>query len=138
MTNNEWLEIIEWVDARFNRGWTPDQAVAYFDDLHSHQAEDVWDALYRLYDRGLEFPPNGSQMRKEVSEVVRGRMERAKWDAQGLPVPTKEPMTYAAWHERLGLPERWQDAVTEAHRRIHPSGCPFTGCKECGNILETV
>ena len=134
MTHEDWLEIVEWIDQRFTRGWTPDQAVAYYDDLKQWKAEDIWDALYRLYDRGLQFPPNGSELRSEVKDVVRDRMERARYESQGLPAPTNKGMGWADWHERLGLPERWQDAVELAHKRIYPRGCPFSGCELCGNL----
>lgn len=135
MTNTEWLEIVEWVGDRF-KSWTPDQAVAFYDDLHQHNAEDVWDALYRLYDKGLEFAPNGSQLRKETSLVVRERMERAKWEAQGLEPPAGSRYGVVKWLQEQGF-DSFAAAVVAAHKRVYPKGCPFAGCRTCGNVDTT-
>lgn len=137
MTGAEWAEVVEWVDARFAAPWPIERARAYAQDLADYQAEDVWDALYRLYDRGLEFPPNGSQLRKETVEVVRARIERARLERQGLPADTSEDMTWEAWRDRIGYGGMTvEEATKESHRRQHPNGCPFVGCDVCGNLVE--
>lgn len=136
MTTDEWLEIVNWVGDRF-KPWTVDQATAYGIDLKSYNPEDVWDALYRLYDRGLEFAPNGSQLRKETTVVVRERLERARYESRGLPPSAAEDQRWGAWRDRLGYTNMsFGEAVETRHRELFPKGCLFSGCGWCGNIVE--
>lgn len=135
MTTDEWIELVDWVNDRFQPGWTVDRAAAYGFDLKEHSAEDVWDALYRLYDKGLEYPPNGSQLKKGTVEVIRARMERAKWDRQGLPAPQKTGQGWNVWRTQLGYAGlTFGEAVEAAHVRLFSGGCPYPGCGLCGNV----
>lgn len=134
MTGAEWTEIVRWVNDRFTHGWTLDKATAYHQDLDGYLPEDVFDALYRIYDRGVEFPPNGGQLRKEATEVVRERMARAKLEARGLSAPT-EDYGWGSWRDRAGHAGRTLlQAVRFSHGRQYPKGCPFAGCDVCGNL----
>ena len=136
MTTEEWIEIVGWVNDRFTPGWTVDKATAYGQDLKDYNAEDTWDAVYRLYDRGLEYPPNGSQLKAETTEVVRQRLERAKWEVQGLPPPDqREDLTWATWRELIGYSSMTlEQAAEKRHAELYPKGCPFMPCEVCGNV----
>lgn len=138
LTTDEWLEIVSWVNDRFTPGWTVDRAAAFGVDVKAYNAEDVWDAVYRLYDRGLEYPPNGSQLLAETGEVVRQRMQQAKWDAQGLPPPAeREDGTWTTWREMIGYAGLTLDeAIQTRHGQLYPKGCPHDACDVCGNIVR--
>lgn len=135
MSTDEWLEIVEWVNTRFTPGWTVDRAAAFGIDLKDYAAEDVWDALYRLNERGLEYAPNGSQLGRETVVVVRERIERARYEAQGLPGPPELGPTLSQWLASEGY-ESWDDAVAAAHRRIFAKGCVHADCDVCGNAVD--
>lgn len=137
MTTEEWLEIVSWVNDRFTPGWTPDRAVAYGTDLRQFHAEDVWDAINRMYARGLEYAPNGSQLMSETTQAVRDRIERAKLEARGLPPGSSEPLGWEVWRENLGYVGLSVDeAIRQRHGELFPAGCPHSGCDVCGNVLD--
>lgn len=135
MEPNEWTEIITWLDERFPRGWTPDQAVAFFADLSDYAAEDVWDALYRIYDRGIAYPPTGSELKKETTLVVRDRIQRARDEARGLNPGDLEDGSWKTWGPKLGWEGSLDEAVKSRHAALYPKGCPFSECDVHHNIM---
>lgn len=87
MTPDEWQAIVEWIDQRFTKGWHPEQAVAYYEDLERFDASDVWSALYYLYDQGRDFPPTGSKLRARTLTELQMAAERDRYDHVALPEP---------------------------------------------------
>ena len=134
ISGSDFLEMVEWINDRFTPGWTPDRAAAYAKDLKAYKPEDIWDAIYRLYDRGLEYAPTGSQVKKEVTVVVKDRMMRARQEAQGLPAMSNTDMGWRAWRARLGYSGMtFQQAIEKRHQELWPNGCPWL-CGLCGNV----
>ena len=92
MNNEEWDEIVAWVNSRYPNGWKAEQNVAYYDDLARFDISDVWSALFTVYGRGLGFPPNGSQIMAQIAIDVKGKAEQARYDRPALPEPVTMPV----------------------------------------------
>ena len=84
MTPAEWQEIVVETDKRWPGHWTPDQAVAYYQDLREFDAVDVWSAWNALNDSGREFPPNGSLLRSRSIDERRAAAKRELWNRPQL------------------------------------------------------
>ena len=97
MTTGEWLEIVEWIGDRFpDKSWAPEQALAYYADLKSFPAEDIWQAIHVLYEDGQRWAPNGSQL---LAEAIKAKRIAARPDRQALPESTEEhdPNRFTEW-----------------------------------------
>ena len=90
MNGGEWSDIVSWVNDRWTgkAGWAPEQAIAYFDDLEQFAIEDVWSAMFTLYNRGLEFAPNGSMITAAATDARRAAAEQERY--LRLPEPVEE------------------------------------------------
>ena len=122
MTPAEWQEIVEATDARWPGHWTPQQAVAYYQDLREFEPVDVWAAWHRLNDSGREFPPNGSLLRSKAIDERRETAKRELWARPALGTSERVVAwkTYAT--ATYGEPiELW-----EAARREHET---WNNCK---------
>ena len=123
MTPSEWVEIVEWVDARWPNQWKPEQDVAYYHDLKDFDASDVWTGLIDEYNRGIDFAPKGSRL---VAGAIKSRKQTAlddRYDTVALPVPVvEEPRTYES-HLDKWYPDE-QVSWSEHVRRLHAKGRP--------------
>lgn len=127
MTPDQFDELVDWVDARWPaKPWHPEQAVAYFDDLARFDPTDVWAAMYGLYEKGMAFAPNGSQI---VQAAIAEQRLSKRPDLQALPAPDRrDPTSWDKFSER-----RFGEVVSgsEAIRRIHAQQktCGSTRCE---------
>jgi len=127
MTGAEWQEVCEWIADRFPESqWHAEQAVAYFFDVEKFDASDVWGAVLALYEKGLRFPPTGSQL---VAGSYEQRREAAMRDRyRGLP---DTPVEQIGWEEytvrHFGQPMT-ADAVI---RRLHAERFPDCSSPTC-------
>lgn len=126
MTGDEWVEICEWVNTRYSRGWALNQSAAFGADLKDHQTEDVWDAVYRIHDRGGKYPPDGGELGAEVVSVARDRARRERDAKQGLPEATGD-LSWSTWSKRLGF-GTLNEAIKASHETRFPHGCPYPDC----------
>ena len=95
MTVEDWQEIVRWVDARFGAvTWTKEEAVAYYHDLKRYETVDVWQALYNIYNNGVDYPPRGSKLAVETREVMR---EAARPEQQSLPSSTTDGIGWSQY-----------------------------------------
>lgn len=126
MEAGEWAEVVEWVEARFpDSAWKPEQAVAYFYDLNTHDASDVWAGLFHIYEKGSSYAPTGSQILAATIEQVK---QQARQDV------------YRALPEERGHGITWQDytklrfgeelSAWEVIKRVHKerSDCTNAAC----------
>jgi hypothetical protein len=109
MTGNDAVEMWEWVQERWPRSaWQPGEAQALHGACATLDASDVWDALHRLYHKGLDFAPTSSKVAALAREVARGNaLVRG---SRGLPAPAGPRLSASEWLEAHGY-EGWMDAV---------------------------
>jgi len=120
MTNEEWTEIVAWVEARYPKAWAAEQNVAYFEDLEQFDASDVWTGLFGYYEEGTAFPPTGSQLVSRARTSRRQAAVEDRYDQPALPEPVLKPVS--SWLTKW-YPEEtvtW----TEHIRRVHADGYP--------------
>lgn len=115
MTPVEWAEIVAWIEARYPKAWSAEQNVAYFEDLGSFDASDVWTGVYGYYSEGTAFPPTGSQL---VSRARVSRREAAiedRYDHAALPEPVVMPVSswLTKWYPEESV--SWGEHI----RRVH-------------------
>ena len=120
MTPNEWVEIVEWVDARWPNQWKPEQDVAYYHDVKDFDATDVWSALFAENQRGIDFAPKGSRLVAGANESRRAAAIADRYDTVALPEPVRKPI--GSWLEKWYPNE--QVSWTEHIRRVHAKGKP--------------
>ena len=119
MTSDEWLPIVDWVKDRFpDSKWHAEQAVAYFDDVSGQDATDVWAGLLGMYEKGLKFAPNGSQMLAAAKQERRAAAEADRYRA--LPEPKGQPMQGGYAKARFGEDLSWHDMIVRIHRERPP------------------
>ena len=128
MTNEEWTEIVAWVEARYPKAWAAEQNVAYYDDLHGFDISDVWSALLTVYDRGSDFAPTGSKLKAAAIVERRASALRDRYDSVALPEPTPDELPADGWIARR-YPGEQVDG-TEHVRRWHTEKGPC-GSKFC-------
>ena len=119
MTGDEWGELAAWIDTRWPNQWHAEQAVAYYHDLDEFDASDVWAGLYHLYNQGLRFAPNGSQLKAATISERRQAALEDRYDSVALPEPVE---TETGRIGRL-YPGETVDA-SEHIRRVHESKGP--------------
>lgn len=116
MTVDEWSEIVDWIEVRFGHGWSPDQAVALYQDHANKDASDVWQAIHRLYNEGRDFAPNGSVLAAKIREV---RRENAMRERQGMGLPPPSGLWWSQYAlETFGE----QIPLAVAAERMHAAG----------------
>ena len=122
MTPIEWADIVEWMDERFPKSWKKEQEEAYYLDVFGMDASDVWSAIFNIYESGMTFAPNGSQIVAKVIALRRDRAEQARYQTPSLPSPKTEEMPVGGW---LGKWYPDEDVSWEEHiRRVHQKGRP--------------
>jgi len=133
MTGDEWMEIVDWVNARFPHSpWHPEQAVAYFQDLNEYDPTDVWQALHGWYAQGQTYAPGGSVL----VAAVRTLRRRNALDEQmrQLPEDVGEVIRWSDYAERrFGERLSWSEAIP----RIHAERCRDESCGCRAEISET-
>lgn len=122
MNNAEWDKVVEWVNARYQKGWKSEHDVAYFDDLHDFDISDVWSALFTIYDKGSDFAPTGSRLKAAAIEERRASALRDRYDTVSLPEPVTRPI--GSWLEKW-YPEEtvsWTEHIRRVHKTKGPCG----------------
>ncbi len=104
MTRDEWVEIVDWVGARFTRPWTQKQIEAFYYDLRGFSLGSVKEAIHALYAKGLTRPPTGSEVLSLVLQITRdddhGKIPMA--DCRHLPVDDEGYCTACGGFPKLG------------------------------------
>ena len=104
MTRDEWVEIVEWVGARFTRPWTQKQVEAFYYDLRGFSLGAVKEAVHALYGKGLTRPPTGSEVLSLVLQITRdddqGKIPMA--DCRHRPVDDEGYCTACGGFPKLG------------------------------------
>ena len=120
MTNEEWTEIVAWVEARYPKAWAAEQNVAYYEDLNAFDASDVWTGLLNYYEEGTAFPPTGSQLVSRARQSRKAAAVEDRYDRPPLPEPVTMPVD--SWLTKW-YPEETV-SWTEHIRRVHADGYP--------------
>ena len=129
MKSEEWSEIVEWIADRFPESqWHAEQAVAYFFDIEEFDASDVWGGVFKLYEQGLKFAPNGSQLLAAVRDERREAAMRDRY--RGLPEDTQQRDEQSTWEEFTQNRFGEQLTPNAVIRRLHAERFP-----DCTNPL---
>ena len=124
MNGSEWTEVVVETEKRWPNQWTPDQAVAYYQDLKDFDAVDVWAAWHRLNESGIEFAPKGSRLLELTIEERRESARRDMWQRPAL-TAGEEPV--ASWRayaiSTYGEPLTCEEAVKIEHGKLPASMC---------------
>ena len=123
MTNEEWTEVVAWVEARYPKAWAAEQNVAYFEDLGSFDASDVWTGILGFYETGSAFPPTGSQLVSRARVSRKAAAVEDRYDRVALPEPDPEPTQSKDGYLADKYPDE-QVSWTEHIRRVHADGYP--------------
>ena len=139
MNPEEWDKVVDWVNARFPKGWGPEQDVAYYEDLEEFDASDVWSAVFTLYDRGTEFAPKGSTIRAAAIDERRASALRERYDNPGLPEPVEKEQDVPGWFGHLYPGETVDGAehVRRWHRKLGPCGSRYCDIHPLAKQEET-
>lgn len=89
MTEPEFNEVVDWIEARWPDQWRQEQIVAYYEDLQAFDASDVWSAVYRWSNEGNDFAPKGSRLVVWSNEERRQTALDSRYDNPALPEPAK-------------------------------------------------
>jgi len=124
MTGEEWQDVVVATEKRWPNQWTPEQAVAYYDDLHDFDAVDVWAAWHKLNESGIDFAPKGSRL---LALTLEERRESARRDMWARPSLTAGEEPVASWKAyataTYGEPISQLEAVRREHRKLPASAC---------------
>lgn len=71
MSRDEWIEIVDWIAARFTRPWSQKQVEAFYYDLRQFSLGATKEAIHALYAKGLTRPPNGSEILSLVLQITK-------------------------------------------------------------------
>ncbi len=125
MNQKHWMEIVLWVDDRFDKGWSPEQATTWYADLEQFDASDVWAAIHKLYEEGRDFPPNGSTL---LARCITERHTSARADMyRGLPEPRGKPDPTGWIQKRFGETLSGMEVVERIHASMRP--CANKDCQ---------
>lgn len=124
MTGDEWQEVVEWIADRFpDSQWHAEQAVAYFFDVEDFDASDVWSGVFKLYEQGLRFAPNGSQLLAASRDERRDAAMRDRY--RGLPEGKRDDTV--SWSDYTVKTFGEELSADDVIRRLHRER--FQDCK---------
>lgn len=106
MTRSEWLEVVYWLEERFPKPWTREQAEVYYEDLRIFDFGLIKEAVHSLYAKGLRRAPNGSEILAVVRESAVSRESNVKLDfetCRHLPLDDEGYCTACGHWPLLGL-----------------------------------
>lgn len=124
MSPEEWQEIVEETEKRWPDDWTPEQAVAYYQDLKDFDVIDVWAAWHKLNATGLYKAPQGSMLLSGTIQERRESAQRDRWNRPKLEPGEEQTITWTIYStEVYGMPVGFKEAIRLEHAKIPASLC---------------
>jgi len=122
MKHEHFVEMCDYIDERFHKGWTPEQATVIFKELADFDTSDVWTVLNNLFNAGSQYAPTASVLKARCLDE---RHKSARADKyRGLPEPRGVPLA-SSWIEAQGAVSG-DDLVRQIHAK--QNRCLSTGC----------
>ena len=131
VTRDEWVEIVDWIGARFTRPWTQKQVEAFYYDLRGFSLGAVKEAVHTIYSKGLTRPPTGSEILSLVIQISKdGELDKSPMDdCRHRPIDDEGYCTACAGFPKLGklysevedMPLDLISASTPATRQLLPT-----------------
>jgi hypothetical protein len=129
MTQTEWIEVVQYIQAQWPHSPVPDESLAaWYGDVEDIPAGDVMAATRALARGGREFPPNGGIIRKKAVELAFDAPEWAevlRWATRYFSTGVTNPFYGQGNYRGKGSPDHPSQKARALLLRMPPLAAAF-------------